>query len=738
MTANPDVGQAFDHWELECAPSGSNPICNIQVTLGHFAKAVFSGPRRLDVVIQGVGSVASVPAGISCGNGTPNDCFENYNLNQNVQLTATPGPNATFVNWLGDCAGTNPVTNVVMTKDKACTAVFQQTFTLTITKGGTGTGTVTSAPPGINCGADCSEIYNAGTVVGLTPTPIGTALFAGWDATSDPDCNDASVTMNADKTCKALFNVPTVNRTLTVVKAGTGQGSITGPGINCGNGTPGDCTEIVNDGTNVNLIASAAGGSGFANWTNCDVPAGNQCTMNMTGANKTVTATFTLGGGSFDVNLHFRDKCGGGVIGVWAYITEGHAPEEQVSPASGEVTFTNVSAPYTVTFGWDDPNPANTDRLDTFRITDGSKRDITRGFDTGPASCTGKYGTGTANVSGAVNGTSLLDFAFINALPAGGGNCTNIGAGCTFANAQVTNLPDDGSTVPYALYGWIPDLTGAPEPIKCIKGNLGPRGTIKTGDILTNQDITVNACTPNKTANFTFASDFTGYYEESHFAGLKLDPEGFFTQWLRAQSFQSNQALPGFYNITLPTGQTGLIPTDMETYTFRFNQLIDARVPPGEPNDDIYRFTSWGKSIPVPNAVDPVTFMPGADFVSPPDDFDNTKPAVSRAVPFTWSFTSPGDPAIVVTNIEIFPSGNPSTDVWGVHLQGNGLTAFTLPDLSTTTLKPAVLGLSGGPKYMWRLSVEDTDFALVIGGTPLLGFYFARESGMMGWVFKTQ
>jgi hypothetical protein len=47
------------------------------------------------------------------------------------------------------------------------------------------------------------------------------------------------------------------------------------------------------DGTSVTLTATAASGSTFAGWTNCDAPSGNQCTMTMN-ANKTVTATFNL------------------------------------------------------------------------------------------------------------------------------------------------------------------------------------------------------------------------------------------------------------------------------------------------------------------------------------------------------------------------------------------------------------------------------------------------------------
>jgi hypothetical protein len=51
---------------------------------------------------------------------------------------------------------------------------------LTVTKGGTGNGTVTSSPAGINCGADCTEPYASTTAVTLTAAPALGSTFIGW------------------------------------------------------------------------------------------------------------------------------------------------------------------------------------------------------------------------------------------------------------------------------------------------------------------------------------------------------------------------------------------------------------------------------------------------------------------------------------------------------------------------------------------------------------------------------
>jgi hypothetical protein len=79
------------------------------------------------------------------------------------------------------------------------------TFTLTVAIAGSGSGTVISEPPGIDCPPDCQATYDLDTVVILTPTPGPRTVFTGWSG--DPDCSDGVVTMNADKTCIASFEL---------------------------------------------------------------------------------------------------------------------------------------------------------------------------------------------------------------------------------------------------------------------------------------------------------------------------------------------------------------------------------------------------------------------------------------------------------------------------------------------------------------------------------------------------
>jgi len=147
----------------------------------------------------GTGSVASDPAGIDCGS----DCAETYAAGDPVTLTPTADPGSQFSAWSGDPDCLDGA--VSMDSDTTCTATFIHPVTLSVTLAGTGSGKVTSSPTGINCGADCTEDYDLGTVVNLTPTANSGSIFTAWSGNAD--CSDGHVTMSAAKTCTATFKI---------------------------------------------------------------------------------------------------------------------------------------------------------------------------------------------------------------------------------------------------------------------------------------------------------------------------------------------------------------------------------------------------------------------------------------------------------------------------------------------------------------------------------------------------
>ena len=70
----------------------------------------------------------------------------------------------------------------------------------------TGTGTVTSSPAGINCGATCSAQFATGTPVTLTAAPTAPATSVTWGNCDTSTATTCSVTLNVDTVVTAAFN----------------------------------------------------------------------------------------------------------------------------------------------------------------------------------------------------------------------------------------------------------------------------------------------------------------------------------------------------------------------------------------------------------------------------------------------------------------------------------------------------------------------------------------------------
>lgn len=79
--------------------------------------------------------------------------------------------------------------------------------TLTVSKAGAGSGTITSTPAGISCGSTCAFNYTNGTAVTLTATSSPGSSFAGWSGTGCGGTSSCTVTMNAAQAVTASFTV---------------------------------------------------------------------------------------------------------------------------------------------------------------------------------------------------------------------------------------------------------------------------------------------------------------------------------------------------------------------------------------------------------------------------------------------------------------------------------------------------------------------------------------------------
>jgi hypothetical protein len=257
--------------------------------------------RTLTVTKGGTGTGTVTGTGINCGA----DCTEAYAHGTMVTLMAAGGAGSSFSGWGGACTGTS---SCVVTMDMAQSV--SATFTLgsnvlSVTKAGTGEGTVTSGGNEIACGATCNADFPSGTMVTLTAAPTTGSTFAGWSG----DCGGTgtcTVTLSAARNVTATFTLNTF--ALTVTPSGSGTGTVTSmpAGIACG----ADSTEAYGFGTSVTLSATANATSDFTGWSGAGCAGTGTCTVSMT-AVRNVTAQFTLKTYALTVT---KNGTGGGTV----------------------------------------------------------------------------------------------------------------------------------------------------------------------------------------------------------------------------------------------------------------------------------------------------------------------------------------------------------------------------------------------------------------------------------------
>jgi uncharacterized repeat protein (TIGR02543 family) len=283
LIAEPETGNSFSNWSGGCNTI-TGTTCQITMNQAQNVTALFNSlpPKTLKVQLQGNGTITSSPNGIQCGT----DCEEQYTTNTSITLSATPDTDYVFGNWSGACQGKTPTCLVSMNTDQSVTAVFDYSptpeYLLTVTNRNQDKGRVTAK--GIDCGSDCTESYVEKTLVTLTATPNSDSSFLGWSGACI-GMGNCQVTMTQAQNLSASFQ--SLNQyLLTVNHLGTGNGRITGTGINCGT----DCNETLTDGTTITLTAIPDDNSTFIGWgAACSGIDTCQVTMDKV---KNVTATF--------------------------------------------------------------------------------------------------------------------------------------------------------------------------------------------------------------------------------------------------------------------------------------------------------------------------------------------------------------------------------------------------------------------------------------------------------------
>jgi len=239
----------------------------------------------LTVMKNGTGAGTVTATGINCGS----TCSASFASGTSVALTATAASGSSFAGWSGTGCGTGTLT---VNGNMACTATFNSNvtidpsvpsqLTLTWTDNSTNEdgfrlerrlGSGTAFTQIATVGANVTMYTDTGLLNAMTYCYRVQAYNA---AGSSPYSNEQCLTTTA----------ATTSYTLTVMKNGTGAGTVTATVINCG----GTCSASFASGTLVTLTATAASGSSFTGWSGTGCGTG---TVTVNG-NMACTATFKL------------------------------------------------------------------------------------------------------------------------------------------------------------------------------------------------------------------------------------------------------------------------------------------------------------------------------------------------------------------------------------------------------------------------------------------------------------
>jgi uncharacterized repeat protein (TIGR02543 family) len=168
---------------------------------------------------------------------------------------------------------------------------------ISVTKSGTGSGTVTSSTGGINCGSTCSGAITTGMPVTLTATPDSSSTFTGWTGACS-GTGTCTVTMDASKSVTANF---TFTATYGACGSSNGLSLIIAPTSN-----------LCNSGT-----ATTVTGSGPWNWF-------------CTGSNSAASCSANIQ--TWTINTGYTSN---GTVSCTSPIKNGATSNCAISPASG-------------------------------------------------------------------------------------------------------------------------------------------------------------------------------------------------------------------------------------------------------------------------------------------------------------------------------------------------------------------------------------------------------------------
>ena len=271
LTATPGTSSAFTGWSGACSGTG---VCEVTMNSAARVTATFTTVKQYRVT-----------ASVSGGHGTAIPPTQNINSGGTATITITPATGY-HIATIKDNGVVKPLANPYVitnvTAPHAVVVTFTNRQALTVTKDGTGKGTVTSVPAGISCGATCTGNFVQGSTVTLRAVPLASSTFTGWSGGGCSGIGTCKVTIDGAQSVSATFTL----KQLTVsASAPWGHGTVT------------PATQSIDYGASATITITPDAGYRVAAIRDNGVlkKVGTSCVIKNVTANHTVVVTFAAG-----------------------------------------------------------------------------------------------------------------------------------------------------------------------------------------------------------------------------------------------------------------------------------------------------------------------------------------------------------------------------------------------------------------------------------------------------------
>jgi PKD repeat protein len=189
------LGMSDNRFHVENSNSGSRGTTVINDDEWHHLVAVWSG-SALKMYVDGVEQQATIVAPWP----------------SSLATVLTGGANIGRLNGLAGY-DFNGLVDEIKIFNRVLTAtevsrIFGK-YTLIISKDGTGSGTVTSSPAGIDCGSDCSYPFDDGASVEISASAASGSTFSTWSGACTGNGTPCTVVMSEAREVTATFNSKT-------------------------------------------------------------------------------------------------------------------------------------------------------------------------------------------------------------------------------------------------------------------------------------------------------------------------------------------------------------------------------------------------------------------------------------------------------------------------------------------------------------------------------------------------